>query len=678
MIGAMSYRFATMHQKQRCLRTGLAETLLLEPASGDAAPGFAGGVDRLAAAADGELFAIDASGRLSAGDGGGPWVGHARRLVVGRDRLSALTDEAIHQFDRRSLQPLASLARRGTIDIAAAADGDLWCLGDGRIQRFGADGRRRGGSIEVGPAQMIAAVGGTVFLLFADSERLELFDVQQRRAVAIDLSRLLIEAGAGVGPPPARFGESELLQSGELVLVRRRVQDGWPAYLVLDGSGSVVARGRFDQSVQVERIALAGEDIIVAFADNSVRRFIGAASGSGERMLTPAMETGSASEDWVQAKVAARLPEGATLSLRWAAISDQALRQSVDALHTDSSQSVGSRLNAITELLRDAWSPEFIYTAQAGDEGPSAQPFAFPLNQAAGPFLWLYVKLRRNDAPRAPAIDSLTVYHDCRTLLDYLPAIYRGPGDADGTLRQLVGVLEATTHGLDQQIGALADRLDPNRTEAGQLPALAALLGLPFDESLPAAMQRRVIAAAGPLLRDRGTRAGIDALFAALFPGRRVRIVDRTEELNPVALGGAGFRGQRLPSLLAGPSTRSPRLDRRLVLGRTALEGSEDDARIAPAPEVVIFVPASGGERRRLSNAAQRMAEAMIPAGVKVTVRWSPWQPGTPSFPADGLALVQNPAPLELGDGRLGRARLAGRPGRMDLTTLGPRGHRLH
>jgi phage tail-like protein len=676
MTAASCYILATPEQKQVCLRTGLAETMLLDPKAAEPVTGF-GGVQLLAAGPDGRLFAIDEHGRLTAGGDGGPAVEAARRIVVGRSRISVLATDGLHQFDRRTLQHLLTLDAGDTIDIAAAAGDGLWRLGHRRVERFGTDGRPAGDAIETGPAERIAVAGGTIFLLYPGPERLELLASGDGRPVAIDLTRLLADAGAGVGPAPARFGGSELVHGGDQVLLWRRERDDWPDYLVLDSEGSVVARGRHDHPSPIGMIALAGEDLVTAFEDGLVKRFAGAAANGGARWLTPALDTGSHSETWVRAEVSAKLPEGATLSLRWAALPEQPLLQSIEAVQADRFLATADRLASATELLRNHLSPEFTYTGQPGNDGRAAQRLDFPLPKGAGPFLWLYLKLRRNDAALAPSIEKLSVHHGSDSLMDHLPAIYRGSGDADGTLKRLVGVLEATTHGIDRQIAALAARLDPERTESRWLPELAATLGLPFDEALPTAMQRRLVGAAGTLLAGRGTRAGLAALFEALFPGRAVAIRDLATQRIPVALGGGGFAGSRLPALLTGPSDRSPRLSRRLVLGRTRLSPVEDGGRIAPMPEVVVRVPATGGERRRLGRAIRQMAEAMVPAGVRLTLRWAPWRRGRPAALADGLALVEDPQPLELGDGRLGRAVLGGRRGRIDATSLGPGGHRL-
>jgi hypothetical protein len=178
-------------------------------------------------------------------------------------------------------------------------------------------------------------------------------------------------------------------------------------------------------------------------------------------------------------------------------------------------------------------------------------------------------------------------------------------------------------------------------------------------------MQRGLLRAASGILLGRGALAGVRALLEALFPQRPIQVVDRTEQLVPVTLGGRGFEGARLPMLLAGPTARIPRLNARLVLGATRLCPANpcDEGLVAPPPEVLVTIPASHGERRRYADAVRQMTEAVIPAGVRLRLRWSAWRAGQTSAAADALAVIDDATPLQVGSGQaLGAARVGGRP----------------
>jgi phage tail-like protein len=227
-------------------------------------------------------------------------------------------------------------------------------------------------------------------------------------------------------------------------------------------------------------------------------------------------------------------------------------------------------------------------------------------------------------------------------------------------LSRLLAVFEAVSQGIDGEIGALADRLDPARTEARWLPDLAALLGLPFDATLTQNAQRRLVVAAPALLAGRGTRRGVLALLQAVLGERGYRVIDRSEEFAPVTLGGDGLTGSRLPGFLNGPSIRTPMLSARLVLGRTALCPPDPDRpeQVSRGAELLVEIPATGREQRRWGNAIERMIAEMVPAGVRLRIRWIDL-----NIAASGdLPMIADPnRPLALGDPRpLGTVSLGG------------------
>jgi phage tail-like protein len=304
------------------------------------------------------------------------------------------------------------------------------------------------------------------------------------------------------------------------------------------------------------------------------------------------------------------------------------------------------------------------------------ESFSVSLHKAKpGSTLYVMLRLDAQGTASAAGIATLSVTHDTEGLMAHLPAIYRGVGDPDGALRRVVGVLEATTQSIDERIAGLARRLDPERADDSQLPALAAMLGLPFDAALPPGMQRAVVKAAPQILEHRGTRRGLVEMLKALFPGRPVRVFDRATSVLPTTLGGSA-----LPSLLMGPSRRVPKLNARLVLGKTALCPAVpgDDGMIVPVADVVVTIPATFSERRSLGPPLRQMLEAMLPAGMQLKLRWSSWRAGM-SATAKVLSVVDSPVDLRIGNGQpLGYARIGGRRDpRISSDGIVPVGHRL-
>ena len=158
-------------------------------------------------------------------------------------------------------------------------------------------------------------------------------------------------------------------------------------------------------------------------------------------------------------------------------------------------------------------------------------------------------------------------------------------------------------------------------------------------------------------------------------------MVDRTEQLIPISLGHDGVGGRALPAMLAGPSIRIPRLNARLVLNRTGLCPTDvcADLSVAPGPEVLVSIPARVREQRRFRDAIAQMVEAMVPAGVRVRLRWTPWRDHGRVAPGDVLTTIDAPERLSLGIGpALGRARTGGRAGaRLDMEGIVPAEQRI-
>ncbi|MDB5693690.1 MAG: hypothetical protein JWO81_2753 [Alphaproteobacteria bacterium] len=680
------YRFATEPQWTRCLATALGETLILEQGKGEqVAAALPAGVRAFAAAPDGELFWVDLAGRLTAGGCIGPELGRVRRLVAGSNRLWARTAESVLQTDRRSLQLLLTLDVSGLGDIAAAGGEGLWLLRKRRVWRIDAAGRSMSrGFLLSERAIGLAAADGRLAVLAHGGGRLALIEASDGHSLVIDLDSLVAADETQKGEAAqGGFTAARITGGRDRFLLQGRWQDGAAGYLLLDTDGSIAARARWSGGTAPFGLALSGADLLAAFGPRrapELRRFATMAQAGGEVRLTPALDTETLSGGWQRAEVEAWLPESATLAMRWAATSDEGLRATVERAAADPNSADGAKLERIGQLLDGCWSRPFTYVGEA-DGGHAAERFTFPIDAPGQPIAWVELRLMRNGAAAPPRFGALDVLHDGPNLIDHLPAIYRGRGDGDGTMRRLTGVIEATTQDIDARIASLARRLDPERTDAAWLPGLAAMLGLPFDAALEVPMQRRLIGAAPEILAGRGARRGLVALVGALFPGRSVEVVDRTQQLTAIALGGSGFAGDRLPALLAGPSPRVPRLSARLVLGRTALCPTDpcDEGLVAPSPEVAVSIPASGRERHRYDAALRQMLAAMIPAGVRLRLRWiernGAARAGSTSLPTP----IGSPRPLRIGEsGPLGAVRIGGRTEpRLDGEGTTPVRHRL-
>jgi phage tail-like protein len=691
------YRFATQDQWDRATVAGLSGTARIDVAAAIDAGGVSGcRIGPHILSPEGDLFWVADSRLFAAGREApyvgveGPMIGVAARLAADRHSLWALSicGEPEHghrrliQVDSESLQLVADMDAEGVADIAPDGGGGLWLLAGDTIRRIAASGAQEDAlDAPDCAASALAAAGSRLALLSADGRRLFLIDPKAPgAAMSIKLS---LYAGPGWDGETASLSSAggNFLLQGEVETRAWGERTGKPRFFLIDPGGGLILDGEWSDDGAAMPLAAFGGDLLGLSGGASGRRILrfgGMALGGGERRLTPALDTESPVGRWLRAEVEALLPERSTLTLRWAASADPGLRLRIERILADATVPKAWRLERVDDLLSGSWS-EFTYVGESRVGPAVAERLAFPLHEANGPVLWVDLALRRNSADAEPRIDSLLVLHEAESLIDHLPAVYRGDGDRDGTMRRLVAVLETTTQGVDLRIGRLASRLDPRRTSARWLPELAAMLGLPFDDALSPEMQRRLVEAAPAILARRGTRLGLVHMLEALFPGRPIRVIDRTEQLIPITLG-RGLGGRGLPALLSGPSARVPRLNARLVLKKTALCRTDACAElsIAPPPQVLIAIPGSRSERR-YGHAIAAMAEAMIPAGVRLRLTWTPRRGGSGPAPDDVLTIIEPPELIGLGDGPgLGRARIGGRAvARLDQHGVDPAANRL-
>ncbi|WP_166300694.1 phage tail protein [Bradyrhizobium sp. 2S1] len=657
-----TYHFVNVNHWAQALSATPGSTRLLDKSDGQRVRALPEKTKALAVAGR-EIWFIDDTDHLTVDGVCGPKVPDAEKLVVGPERVWLLAADTFMQFDRRTLQLLSKLPAGDAEAIAPDGKDGLWVLRGRRADHIDAAGRPLP-PVDLGePARDLARGNGTVMAL--TDKGLGLRQLGGDPPWELRFEEVLRDQPLGW-----RAFTGERLVSGEhLALVRgvwSRTNGGGeekvPGGVIVAPDGSIVTSFEWHEGGEPALVVLDKADLLALFGDDLLR-FAGTAAG-GDIRLTPALITETLHGNWLYAEVNARLPEGATLTIRWAALKDQALIDTIKAIKANTALTAAQRIAEIGHLLK--WHevtyhglPLAAAAAIKADPVP-VECFSVSLHEAEhGSTIYVELRLEVQGSAGPAGIVALSVTHDANGLMAHLPAVYRGAGDADGTLRRVVSVLEATTQSIDERIADLARRLDPERADASRLPALAAMLGLPFDAALPPGMQQAVVKAAPEIFEHRGTRHGLEVLLNALFPKRPIRIVDRAARLLPVTLGGSP-----LPALLMGQAIRVPKLNARLVLGKTALCAAslgDDDGLIVPTAEVIVTIPATFYERRKLGAALRQMLEAMLPAGMRLKLRWSSWPAGIQPA-SDVLSVVDSPLDLRIGSGQpLGNARIGGR-----------------
>jgi phage tail-like protein len=446
---------------------------------------------------------------------------------------------------------------------------------------------------------------------------------------------------------------------------------GGGAYvLAFDGDGNPAGQVPLDPLDTPADGLDAGHGGLVVAGPRGLRRFAAsdsvAARGQELRFscITPFLE-GPDREDarrWLRIEATADLPEDTTLEIKFAATDDPRLRDRLKTIAADTSMPVSHRARRLLSEP-DLWSAPIVFGGRARQPDEPAATFSAPLFDVRKRYLLASVALVAGPGARLPVLSQLAVRYPGRSLMESLPAIYqRAEAQPDSFLRKFVGVLEATTQGLDASIGAMGSHVHPSTASARWLDFVARWQGWPWDDALSLEQKRAIASRGARLARDRGTRAGLEALLEAIVPGvpRRFRVTDATGDFGFATVGGATCGGSALPALLGGRTRWSPELDSGAVLGcsRLPCPGAPDDGVWQIAGRVRVEVAASAEQRRAWEPWLLSLIRQMAPLTTRVELRWV----GANALRSDRLdgtlTLEEPPAPHLGTDAVTGLARL--------------------
>ena len=248
--------------------------------------------------------------------------------------------------------------------------------------------------------------------------------------------------------------------------------------------------------------------------------------------------------------------------------------------------------------------------------------------------------------------------------MENLPAIYQKEEEErpSGFLRSLVGALETTTQGLDARIGSMGRQVHPLTAPEPWLDFLSRWLGVPWDDALSPDQKRSIMMRAADLARNRGTRAGLEALLECLLPSQpwRFRVTDATADFGFAVVGGGSCAGSALPAMLGGRTRWSPGLDASAVLGymRLPCTGQLEDGVWQLAGKIRVDVAATAAERTAWEPWLLSLITEMVPAAVTVELRWVALQ-ALRTNRLDGTITLEPAPPPHLGtDAITGQVRL--------------------
>jgi phage tail-like protein len=623
-----------------------------------------GAASCLAVSRRGELFWRDGGGRLHirSTDAALTWdapapsgIGSGSRLVAWRSWLWALDRPggAITRYFVDSLQQAETIGADAFVDPDApgqpcklldiASDGHdgLWVLASSNTSRlFHVSLRtphpRMLAWSGAATATMLAIVGrGELVAVLAEDGTLEIVAAKGGAPTKVAVRSLApqFEASALAGNGSDRILVL-LTEIGPLapdVKARRQL-------LVFDAQGDLIDQLELDPASSGSNTpSLAALRDMVWIADGKgVRRLQPGSGGAGRPVsaifLTPTLTSPDGKDrGWLRAELMADLPPGATLEVKYASSSDPSLISAVTRIVSDRATPPGERQARINQLLTQ-WTAVDYRGAPAPpcDDGqlPAPKPYSVPLYGATGTALWLSIELRAAQFDQLPKLRELNVRYPELSLMQRLPAIYRSTeGDRDGSLRALVEVLEATTHGLQERIERLGTLVDPRTAPEEWLDFLAGWLGMPWHEMLTLSAKRELLGTAADLLAWRGTRAGLRLLLRCLLPEKtQVHIVDSSVDLSPVILASKNGAGATLlPAVLLGrPHSYAVLGSPHTVLGRSHLKCATETGCPSDLIEgrLSIRVSADAEDNAAVAAVLGYLIRDYVPLGLRVDLRW--------------------------------------------------------
>jgi phage tail-like protein len=450
--------------------------------------------------------------------------------------------------------------------------------------------------------------------------------------------------------------------------------------LVFDGDGASIGEVALDAQDSPANGVTGTRDSMLVTGPRGLLRYSVTQvvpDGTGEvrcSLITPMLRSTDREDQrrWLRIEATASLPDGATLEISYAATGDPTIRDRLVAIAADRTLTASHRLQ---KLLREPgiWRTPIAFHGSNAPPDEAAPPLSAPLFDLREPYVWVCIGLSATAGGALPSLSQLEVLYPGQTLMENLPAIYRRVEAQPGSfLRSLVGILDTTTQGLDARIGALASHVHPSTATRPWLDFVARWLGVPWDDALDDGQKRRIVARASDLARDRGTRAGLEALLDCLMPATppRFRVTDAIADFGIATVDGADCRGSALPALLGGRTQWSTELDSNAVLGRMRLpcDGQIDDGAWQIAGLIRVDVAASGNERRAWEPWLATLINEMAPLTARVQLRWVSAQALRGTRLDGSLMLEATPTPHLGDDAVIGIARLPERGSRITAT----------
>jgi phage tail-like protein len=313
---------------------------------------------------------------------------------------------------------------------------------------------------------------------------------------------------------------------------------------------------------------------------------------------------------WLRADLIADLPQGAQVTISSRTFdSDLAARAYDGALRNEPQDSV----------VREDWNDAHA-SVHFGDG--STRPLRHYLGDETAEYLALRLEVSVPPCSGPVRLKCLDVLYPNRSLIEAMPAIYRGDKGSGRQLRRMLAPFQALADEIDDLIGDSVRRVDPHQTEDLWTPFLLSWLGHSEFTGLPADQRQALLTKLPEIMPLRGTLAGLAKVLEILAPGG-FSIEDRGTQPDfwvlPKSVDPAGARlGQE--TLLVHPQPGGWVLGGCLPLGTAALRcdclNPDSFAHCSGSVTVRIF----GGNdlREQLEPFTETIARSFVPANTRM------------------------------------------------------------
>lgn len=340
------------------------------------------------------------------------------------------------------------------------------------------------------------------------------------------------------------------------------------------------------------------------------------------KLFSPPENDQKSSSPWLRAEAEVTLPNGCSFEI--GCFDSQTMgKQKIESKGEKNNQQEFSQSD-LNQLISESSQKVIMYGESSGSESRVKVRLKLFDTQSNDIFVW--AKLIASPGAKLPAIRRLDVLYPGISLGQYLPSFFRRNANQSGDfLRSFIGILETSSQDIDEKISRLGDHLNPKRASEDWLNYVARWLGIPWDDEIGLYEKRNLVTKGHLLLKNRGTKVGLEILLENLIPGslRRFKVSDPFAKYGFTYFKHGSNTGLRLPALL--PVITKPDSACDSLLEERTREVSEQTGNFLSP--ILVEIAANPFEKQKWQPWIKRVIDEMIPLNCCSVIQWIPWVP---------------------------------------------------